>query len=241
MWVGLLILRPRLISLNSRQIFISLGLGVFGYTVFSTFYFKAIESVSVPLAALLLFTYPIFVNFGSHFVLKERIRRSEFFSLACACVGLGLLLWGPLVVQSNLGVLYGLGSAMAYSVYVLVSGKLQKNVPPLSSGLYVMTATAGAQFLVHRPDLQRIFEFTTLQISCILAIAFVCTIAPLSLFLAGLQKLSSSQASIVAMIEPAVAALAAWAFLNETLSSLQGVGGGIVLAALIFNMVNFDR
>jgi len=39
----------------------------------------------------------------------------------------------------------------------------------------------------------------------------------------------------VVMIEPVVATLAAWYILNETLSSLQLVGSGLVIFALFLN------
>lgn len=235
LWISLLALKPRLVRLPLRQILISAALGGLGYALFSTLYFKAIENVSVPLAALLLFTFPIFVNLGAHFILQERMSRTQGLSLALASLGLGVLLWGPLMVHSTAGIFFGLGSAVGYSIYVLVSGRVQKNVPPLSSSLYVISAAALMQFLINRPSLSNILSFSPLQIFCILGVAIVSTIGPLTLFLAGLQKLSSSQASVVVMIEPVVAALAAWYFLGETLSSLQLLGGMIVLGGLALN------
>jgi drug/metabolite transporter (DMT)-like permease len=66
-------------------------------------------------------------------------------------------------------------------------------------------------------------------------IAIISTIAPLTLFLAGLQKLSSSKASIVVMIEPVVATVAAFFFLGEQLTPLQIGGALLVLVALVIN------
>jgi len=235
LWVGLLAFKRDLIKLPLRQILISAGLGVFGYAVFSTFYFKSIEGISVPLAALLLFTFPIFVNVGAHFFLKERMTKNQFISLLLATVGLGILLWGPLVVNSPAAVFYALIAAVTYAIYVLVSGKVQQNVAPFSSSLYVISATALALFLIHQPAITRVSELTAQQLFIISGIAIVSTIAPLTLFLAGLQKLSSSKASIVVMIEPVVATVAAFFFLGEQLTPLQVGGALLVLIALFIN------
>ncbi|MCC2677571.1 MAG: hypothetical protein K0R29_147 [Pseudobdellovibrio sp.] len=235
LWVGLFAFKRDLIKLPPRQILISAGLGVFGYAVFSTFYFKSIEGISVPLAALLLFTFPIFVNVGAHFFLKERMTKNQFISLLLATVGLGILLWGPLVVNSPAAVVYALIAAVTYAVYVLVSGKVQQNVAPFSSSLYVISATALALFLIHQPAITRVTELTSQQMFIISGIAIISTIAPLTLFLAGLQKLSSSKASIVVMIEPVVATVAAFFFLGEQLTPLQIGGALLVLVALVIN------
>ncbi len=95
LFLGLLIFKRSALILNFRQILISAGLGIFGYAVFSTLYFKSIQGLSVSLAALLLFTFPLFVNLGSHFILKEKMSLKQFISLIIACVGIVILLWGP--------------------------------------------------------------------------------------------------------------------------------------------------
>ncbi len=235
LWLGLFLFRPRLLLMPFKQILISCLLGASGYAVFSTLYFKAIEGISVPLAALLLFTFPIFVNLGAHFVLKQRMTRNQTLSLILACVGLGILLWGPMFVNSKSAVLYGLGSAVVYSIYVLVSGQIQQNVKPLTSSLYVITAAAITLFFFHHPDPSRVLDFNSHQLTCIVGLAVISTIGPLTFFLAGLQRLPSSQASIIGMIEPVVASIAAGYFLGEHLTNFQLVGAVVVIAALVLN------
>jgi drug/metabolite transporter (DMT)-like permease len=235
LWMGLFVFKRDYIKLPLKQVLISVSLGVFGYAVFSTLYFKSIEGISVPLAALLLFTFPIFVNLGAYFFLKEKMTKNQIISLVLATVGLGILLWGPLVVNSPAAVIYALVAAVTYSIYVLVSGRVQQNVAPLSSSLYVISASALALYLFHQPSATRLTQLTSQQLFIISGIAVVSTIAPLTLFLAGLQRLSSSKASIVVMIEPVVATIAAFFFLGEKLSLIQISGAILVLVALVFN------
>ncbi len=235
LFAGLLLFKPKYLLLNLKQILISGGLGVFGYAVFSTLYFKSLEGISVALAALLLFTFPIFVSLGSHFIFKEKMPRRQILSLILACIGLIILLWGPLVVDSLASVIFAITAAMAYSVYVLLSGRYQQKVAPLSSSLYVITSAAIALFAYHQPSFSRIPLLTSYQLSIIFGIALVSTIGPLTLFLAGLQKLSSAKASIIVMVEPVVAAIAAWVLLGEQLSLQHLIGAGLVMLALFLN------
>lgn len=235
MWIALLIFRRDLIKISFRQILISSGLGVFGYAVFSTLYFESIKGLSVSLAALLLFMFPIFVNLGEHFILKRKMTSRQMLSLLLATVGIGILLWGPVFFESLWFIIFALGAAVAYSIYVLVSGVYQQGVQPLSSSLYVITASAVALFLFHRPDLSRLQQFSGDQLYYIFGLSIVCTILPITLFLIGLQRLSSGVASIVVMIEPVVAALAAWAILGEKLTALQYLGMLLVFISLALN------
>ncbi len=235
LFLGLLIYQKSLTKLNLKQILISAGLGAGGYAVFSTLYFKSIQGLSVSLAALLLFTFPIFVNLGSHFILKEHMSRKQFLSLILACLGISILLWGPVFFDSMSSIIYALAAAVAYSIYVLVSGKLQQNVNPLSSSLYVITAAAITLAVFHQPDFSRLVQLSSNQIFYIFGLSVICTILPLTLFLTGLQHLPSSQASIIVMVEPVVAALAAWQILDEKLKPFQSFGMALVFIALILN------
>ena len=54
MAIGLALFSPRRLRISRRDLAMCAGLGLFGYAVFSTFYFSAIKGVSVAMASLLL-------------------------------------------------------------------------------------------------------------------------------------------------------------------------------------------
>lgn len=232
---SLFLFKRNWLKLPLKQILISMALGCLGYAVFSSLYFKSIEGLSIPLAAMILFTFPIFVNVGSILFLKERPSRLQIISLVIASIGLIVLLWGPMFVESSIGVIYGLGAAITYAIYVLVSGKVQKNVNPLASSFYVILSAALTLFIFHRPDLNLAMQITEMQFISIFGLALICTIGPLTLFLAGMQHIPSSQASVIVMIEPVVATISAWLFFAETMGPLQMIGAIIVLFAMYIN------
>ena len=237
-WIFLLLFRPSWVRLNKRQIFIAAMLGIFGYAFFSTLYFKAIEGVSVTLAALLLYTYPFWVNVFSHFFTHDKISGKEALCLVAASAGLVLLLWGHLEVHNFWAVAAGLGAAISYAIYVLLSGRLQKDVRPISSSLYVITFGALALSLFHHPNFATVRNLSPTAASCILGIAIISTIIPLTMELAALQKLKSSEVALLMMIEPITAALLGGAIFHESLSPLQLSGAMIIATSLVVNTLS---
>lgn len=236
LFLALILYRRTLLKLNMSQILISSILGIFGYAVFATLYFKSIQGLSVSLAALLLFTFPIFVNLESHFFLNEKMNQKQFMSLLLACFGLAVLLRGPVFFDSMISVFYAVSAAIVYSIYVIISGKYQQSVHPLSSSFYVILSAAVALCAFHQIDILTIAGLSQKQFFYIFGLAVICTIGPIILFLIGLQHLSSSKASIVVMVEPVVAAIAAWAILDEKLRPFQYVGMALILCALKLNV-----
>jgi DME family drug/metabolite transporter len=237
LWLGLFIFSHDKIYLSVSQILISASLGVLGYAVFATLYFTAIRGMSVGLAALLLYTYPFWVSLLSHFFLKERMSSMQWLLLLGAFIGVTCLLWGQFHLGNMGALIAGLGSALTYAAYILFSARYQKNVTPISSSLYVITAAAAALAIFHQPPLAMWKFLTTEQWKILIGIATISTILPMTLILAGLQKLRSSQAALISMLEPVTAAIAAGILLHEGMSALQIVGATLVVTCLILSIL----
>lgn len=241
LWISILIIRPRWVLLSFRQILITAALGTFGYAFFSTLYFTAIDGVSISLAALLLFTYPFWVNIFSHFFTDDKIQFKESLCLAGASAGLICLLWGHIEVNNAWAIAAGLGAAISYAIYVMLSGRLQKDIRPISSALYVITFAALALSLFHQPDYADIPSLSQTQTLALIGIAVICTVLPLTLELAALQKLRSKDVALIMMIEPLTAVLMGFLIFNETLSLLQLFGALVIAGALITNTRDLNR
>lgn len=239
MAIGLAIFSRRRLKITSRDLAVCAALGIFGYAVFSSFYFYAISGVSVAMASLLLYTYPVLVALGSRFAFNQKLTRAQWIALPLALTGLFVLLSGDLASPyagsspRALAVGSGLAAALCYAGYILVSSRYQRAIDPLTSGFYVMLFAAIALFVFHRPELIRLARFNPTQVLVISGIALICTVAPLVLFLSGLQKLGNTEASLLSTIEPVTAALLGARLLHETLTINEWLGGGIVLTALV--------
>lgn len=235
----LLLTRPRVLILTRNQFVLSLALGLLGYAVFATLYFWSIEQVSIPLAAMLLYTYPFWIYFF-HLLMGHKLQRKEWTALSIASLGLVLLLWGQVTVNSFTGILFGLGSAITYAIYILVSHRHQQNQSPWAVSVYVMMGSSLGLFLFHRPSLPP-WQMSLEQTGLVLGMALLCSVVPLSLVLSSLQKIPSTRVSLLSLFEPVTAALAAALIFNETLGSIQILGALLVLGALVYNFIHSQQ
>ena len=234
-----LIRRPRALKLSRNQFWLSLGLGFLGYAVFSTLYFWSIERISIPLAVMLLYTYPFWIHLFQR-LLGQPLEKKEWFSLLTASAGLVLLFWGEVNIQSFWGILFGAGSGLTYALYILISHRYQKNESPWAVSVYIMMAASLGLFLFHRPPLSPL-EMSAQQWGLVLAMSLFCSILPLSLVLASLQKLPSSVVSLLSLFEPVTAVVASALLFQEPLGARQGLGIGIILLALASRFIDLTK
>ena len=241
---GLFIFRKNDLRLNRRQIVTSIFLGVLGYATFSSLYFMSIQGLSVAIAAMLLFCFPFFVIIGEAVFFKEKISRQKLTSLLLCLLGIFLLIYSPNKTTTELSLasyieidklkyfIYAIAAALTYSVYVLASGRLQKDTPAGGSSFFVILS-AGVALLIFNYSQIQFEKFLIINnFLIILGIAVVCTIIPIMTFLLGLQRLSSGTASIIVTVEPVVATIAGYLILQESLTLSQMIGSGIVLVGI---------
>jgi drug/metabolite transporter, DME family len=232
LWGYMLIARRSLLRISVRQLMACAALGAFGYAVFSTLYFRALEGLSASLTVLLLYTNPVIVTLGARLFFKEQVTRAQWLALPVVLTGLVMLLWGGLSIGRAGAIAFALGSAIIYAVYILATSRLLVSVNPLAAGLYIMTAATVALVLWTPSALQRADELSAAAWGSIIGLALISTVAPMLLFLLGLEKLTNTEASLLSAVEPVTATIAAALLLGERLTWAQMIGGLLVLFAL---------
>jgi drug/metabolite transporter (DMT)-like permease len=70
-------------------------------------------------------------------------------------------------------------------------------------------------------------------VAAIFAIALVSTVAAIWSFFSGLERIGPTSTSLVSTLEPVVTVAGSFLFLGERLSPANGVGGVLILAALV--------
>jgi drug/metabolite transporter (DMT)-like permease len=233
--IYILITKPKsLLALSNFEIICSLLLGVFGYALFSSFYFMALTGISASLTVLLLYTYPVIVTLYSKFFLNEKIGTKGFIALILVCVGLIGLVWGEWTVSKPIFLLLGIGSAVLYALYILLSRKYLNSIPALPSSFYVQLGAGVVLSTIHfSSNPARAIYILSNHYGLILSMAFLCSILAMTLFLAGLQKITSSEASILSTTEPIFGVIVATTFLGERIQHIQILGGGLILVGMI--------
>lgn len=220
-------------QMSFQDAVISLFLGILGYAVFSSCYFYALQGISASLTVLLLYTYPIVVTIGARIFFKEHIGLKGVLALIISTIGMVALVWGKWEVSGALFLVYGLASSFFYAVYILISRKALERVNFLGSSFYVQLGAGLALCLLHFKSFDRPVEIVTNHYGLIIGMAIICSLFPLTLFLAGLQKLSASETSILSTTEAIFGVLIASIYLNERMSNIQFMGGFLVLVGAV--------
>jgi drug/metabolite transporter (DMT)-like permease len=214
--------------------YILLGLalmGGIGYVGQALSYFTALTLIPAGLVALLLYLYPAIVTILAVIVLKERISRWKIIALLIALGGTVLTI-GPTGGGQFLGVIFGLGAAFIYSIYILVGSKITKQVTPIQSSTVVIVSaaiTSGGLVTIQGP----IFPATASGWASVSAIALISTILAIVTFFAGLERVGPTNASALSTVEPVVTVVLAAMILDETISFFRIIGGMMIILAVI--------
>lgn len=212
------------------------GTGILSIMLFSYCYFRTVESANIALAALLLYTSPVFVLFFSILFFKERITRRKTLAvtstvLGCASIT-GVFSQGAPIASPGV-ILIGLGAGLFYSLYTIF-GKYALN---RYSSVTVITytfifATIGTACIVPLPEtLARLAEPRFLAGS--VGIAVFGSVGAFSLYTLGLHGVSPSKAGVLATVEPVVATLIGILIFREDAGLATFAGMALILGATV--------
>jgi drug/metabolite transporter (DMT)-like permease len=216
---------------RGRELAILVGMGAVGYAGQSFAYFSALERASAGLVALLLYLHPVMVALLARVVLHQRLGRLQVVAIGLAVAGSALTV-GKAADGTPLGVGLGLTAAAVYAVYILVGSRLAPSASPAASTAVVVTS-AGAVFATFAAARGVRLPGTPAGWAAVLAIALVCTVAAVALFLAGLARVGPVRATIYSTVEPAFTIALAAVLLGERLTLLRTLGAALILGGVL--------
>jgi drug/metabolite transporter (DMT)-like permease len=222
-------------ALPRRDVRLALALGAGGYALQAGCYFVALGRIEAPLLALLLYTFPAIVAAAAVAIGRERFGGRHVIAVLLATGGLTLAVAGAGDgALDPLGLALGLGAAVVYSVYILVSDGIAGRVRPQVLATLVCTGAA-VTLVVGSTVLGELHpgELTAAGWGWLACLAVVSTVAAITLFFAGLDRVGPTMASILSTVEPLVTVLLAFVVFGERLGAIQLLGGVLVLAAVV--------
>jgi len=214
-----------------RDLAFLVGMGAAGYAGQAFAYFSALEHASAGLVALLLYLHPVIVAVLARAVFGHLLRPAQLAAIALAVLGSALTV-GNATDGSPAGVFFGIAAATIYAVYILTGSQLSREVTPLASTTVVVTSAAGVFALAAALRGVRL-PSTAGGWTAVVAIALVCTVAAVALFLAGLERLGPVRASVYSTVEPVFTILLAAVVLGEHLTWPRACGGALILGGVL--------
>ena len=223
--------------LTLKQMFELLVLGFLGYYLASLLDFMGLERISASLERLILFLSPTFVLLLSAVFLRKKILPKQWLALALSYLGVGLVFVQDLSFSGDdvlLGSFFVLGSALSYSIYLIASGELIKNIGSTRLVAYAMSISA-VYTLIHLISAQGwgvlvqpapVYGLSVLH-------AVFHTVLPTFMTMWAVERIGAPMSAQMGLVGPvSVLFLASW-FLDEPITVVQILGTVCVLAGAV--------
>ncbi|MEG2001136.1 MAG: EamA family transporter [Evtepia sp.] len=197
------------------------GTGVLSVLFFSLCYFNCQAISSLAIASILLYTAPTFVVIFSTILFRDRITKYKILALVITFLGCSFVsgIWSGELSLTPQILLFGLGSGFFYSLYSIFARYALLHYRPFTVTFYTfLFAGIGSLFLDNPITMAKSFANPTAFLLG-LGILIISTIAPYLLYTLGLAEMNSGKASILASIEPVVAAFVGILVFGESLTS----------------------
>ena len=225
------------IALKDIPLFLGLGLG--SVLFFAACYFTAIQMMTLSVAAILLYTSPIWVMLMSLLFFREKMTKNKLLALAISFLGC-ILISGVGSGESNItfaGILIGLCSGIGYGLYSILGTIALRKYSTYTVTTYTfIIAAIGSLFLCSLPDLwHKITACPRKPYLCVFIIltGLVTAVIPFLCYTLGLEQIEASRAAILATIEPLVATLIGVVVFREYLTFMSVMGISCIIAAII--------
>jgi drug/metabolite transporter (DMT)-like permease len=219
---------------------------VVGVALTQFLYYVAIGRLPVGIALVFEMTAPVFIALYVWLVRRERVRNRLWVALALSLSGLVLVaqVWRGGGSLDPLGVAAGLVAALCLAAYYLLGerGTAVRDPVTLTTWSFVAAAVFWAvaapwwRFDVGVLGRSVPVSLGSLELPVWALVGWIVVLGagvPFWLSLAALRHLPPTTAGIVATVEPVLASIVAWLWLEQVLTGWQIAGGAVVLTGIV--------
>jgi len=230
----LALLRPRGFRVRRADLPLLVAYGAVSVGLFYFLYMEAVERLPLAAAAALLYTAPAFVVALSWLARWEPVRPGRLLPLAMVLAGAALVTgaWRAVPDLAPAGAAFGLASGLAYALYTVLGKRIRRRYDVATTILWAYGIGAAVLALAAPP--WRVLLDHPPALGVILLMTLGPTLLAAVLFYFGIHHVDASTASMLATVEPVVAAFLGVACLGEALSPSTVAGTALILAAALW-------
>lgn len=223
-----LIKNTKLLKISKKGIMYSAVLGLVCQATYNYCYFNAIDKVGVSVAAVLLYTSPLFLAILSKIIFKEELTKNKIISLVICFVGAVLVVTGGnfnFEGLNALGIIMGIISAISYSLMPVINKNALKENESITLTIYGFLF--GAIFMLPIADIGDMVSYignVDVMVN-ILLLALLAAAMAYIFYVEGISKgIELSIAGVVASIELVMASILGWTIIGEEFSLIKLLG-----------------
>ncbi|MDF2577743.1 MAG: EamA family transporter [Chlamydiales bacterium] len=211
-----------------------MAVGMVWDTSVAFFFLLSIERLGASLAAMLMYTYPVFVVLIQTFLRSEKLQRSQLVTLCFALIGTFLVIDPHFDSAIDpIGVLAGLLTGLGYAFYLTYATRWTAHVPALICSGYISLGSAFSFCIASLATTGIVLppRFESYQI--LLAQIIFSTVIPLSCLYAGIRIIGPTKTALIFTLEPVTTVLLSLWFFDESFTLIKAIGAGIAVISIL--------
>jgi DME family drug/metabolite transporter len=218
---------------GGRRLVVALGVAL---ALVNATYYMAFSRIPVAVALVIQYTAPALIVAWTSIRSRRAPTREVSRALLGALVGVVLVVDLPGSIggrMDGVGVALAVASAFFFASYTVLAertGAVYGSSGAMFRGFFV-AAILWTIYQAPRGLPNDLLERSNAPE--VLYVGLAGTLLPFLLFAWGLRRVPAERASIVATLEPVIAALVAWVWLGQDLSPVQVAGGLLVVVAVV--------
>ncbi|HRF95406.1 MAG TPA: DMT family transporter [Aggregatilineales bacterium] len=239
--------RAQIRHISRRDLLLITIGGVFLSLHFAT-WISSLEYTSVLISGVLVTTTPIWVALLERFVLKSHLSAGVMIGLAVALVG-GMIIatpsggsiTAPTANNPLLGGFLALAGAWAVAVYLIVGRKMRGGMSLTPYIFMVYGIGALTTMLIILFTGTPVSGFSSAGYGWVVLVAVMPQLIGHSSLNYALAYLPATIVSLSTQTEPILSAIGAYLVFGELPSSIQAIGGAIILVGVVFATISNKR
>ncbi|SDY43451.1 Threonine/homoserine efflux transporter RhtA [Geodermatophilus africanus] len=242
---ALAVVAPARLRVSWREVPFLAVFGVVGIALTQCLYYVAIGRLPVGIALVFEMTAPVFIALWVWLVRGERVRRRLWGALGLSLSGLVLVaeVWQGGGSLDAGGVAAALAAALCLATYYLMGERGTTTRDPVALTCWSFVAAAlfwavAAPFWPFDPAVLGAsvpVSLGTIELPLWVLVGWIVVLGaalPFWLSLAALRHLPPTTAGLIATVEPVLASVVAWLWVEQVLSGWQVLGGLVVLVGI---------
>ncbi|WNR44241.1 DMT family transporter [Paenibacillus roseipurpureus] len=212
-------------------------IGIFGLSMTTILYNIALQDLDASLSIILLFQFTWMTIALDCIINRRWSKRMEAIAVVLILTGTVLAVnitdtnWSDLSLR---GMVFGLISALTYSIFLFFTGQVESSLPPLMNSAIMLTAALPVLYVLFPPTVF-VHENGGMLILWGLLLGLLGQAIPTVAFNIGIPRIGSSLAAMLGSMELPVAILAAYLLIGEPIGAMQWGGMALILGGIIIS------
>lgn len=236
MLFALLLFKRSLLKIEKKDLPQLIIFGVLAVALQRVAYFYTLDLTTATIAAVMFYTYPVFVTVHASIFFKEKITSTVILAIALAFSGVALVVKAYEAEWLNtnfLGLAFGVLTSLLFALYFLMCRKLRTRYTNWTLLLYGDGIGAIALIPTLFFSSFQILNYPPQLWTLIIVIGLFPSLTAYLLFSYALKYVESTKGSILSIIEPLSAAAFSITILGEKFEVWQAAGVALALTGII--------